>query len=95
MARLRWHDADTWRPLRPADEAWVELRPWPRVDAALTSEHTRLGHELTAVLKSADPVVLDLFDDLSRPTALAFWAQWADPRDSRAVSLSPLTRWLR
>jgi hypothetical protein len=45
--------------------------------------------------KSSDPVVLDLFDDLSRPTALAFLAQWADPRDSRALSVSQLTRWLR
>jgi hypothetical protein len=81
--------------LRPADEAWVELRPWTRVDAALTAEHTRLVHELPATLKSSDPVVLDLFDDLSRPTALAFLAQWADPRDSRALSVSPLTRWLR
>jgi hypothetical protein len=36
-----------------------------------------------------------LFDDLSRPTVLAFMAQWADPRDSRALSLSRLIRWLR
>jgi transposase len=94
-ARLGWQDADTLRPLRPADETGVELRQLTRVDAALTAEHTRLVNELTAVLKSYDPVVLDLFDDLSRPTAWAFLAQWADPRDSRALSVSPLTRWLR
>ncbi len=95
LARLGWQDADTLRPLRPADETWVELRPWTRVDAALTAEHTRLVHALTAVLQSYDRVVLPLFDDLSRPTALAFLAPWADPRDSGALSVSPLTRWLR
>ena len=95
LARLGWQEADTLRPLRPADETWVELRQLTRVDTALTTEHTRLVNELTAVLKSYYPVVLDLFDDLSRPTALAFVAQWADPRDSRALSVAELARWLR
>jgi transposase len=95
LARLGWHEADTLRPLRPADEAWVELRQLTQVDAALTVEHTRLVNQLMAALKSYYPVVLTLFDDLSRPTALAFLAQWADPRDSRALSVSQLTRWLR
>jgi transposase len=92
---LGWQEADTLRPLRPTDETWIELRPWTRVDAAQTTEHTRLVNELTAVLKSSDAGVLDLFDDLSRPTALAFLAQWPDPRDSRALSVSQLARWLR
>jgi len=90
-----WQETDTLRPLRPAVETWVELRQLTRVDAALTAEHTRLVNELPAVLNSYYPVVLDLFDDLSRPTALAFLAQWADPRDSRALSVSQLARWLR
>jgi len=83
------------RPLRPADEAWVELRQLTHAEAALTAEQARLVNQLTAVLKSYYPVVLQLFDDLSRPAALAFLAQWADPHDSRALSVSQLTRWLR
>jgi hypothetical protein len=61
-ARLGWQEADPVQPLRPADETGVELRPWTRVDAALTVEHARLVNERSAVLKSYDPVVLPLFD---------------------------------
>lgn len=48
-----------------------------------------------AALKRDNLAVLQLFDDLSRPTALAFLAQRADPRDRRALSVAELTRRLR
>jgi len=62
------------RPLAPGDDRWLEWRQLTRIDAPLTEEHTRLVNQLTAVLKREYPVVLNLFEDLSRPTALAFLA---------------------
>jgi hypothetical protein len=55
--------------LRPADETGFERRPWTRVDASLTAEHTRLVNEFTAVLNTDYPGVLQLFDVRSRPPA--------------------------
>ncbi|MCY0899142.1 MAG: transposase [Firmicutes bacterium] len=52
LARLGWTDRDQLRPLRPADEAWVEWRQLTRIDEALTRQATRLTNQLLAALKS-------------------------------------------
>ncbi|MCY0863702.1 MAG: IS110 family transposase [Sulfobacillus sp.] len=95
LARLGWTDRDQLRALRPADEAWVELRQLTRIDEALTHQATRLTNQLTAALKSYYPQVLAAFADISRPVALAFLAAWPDPHDARQLTVSDLMTWLR
>lgn len=95
LARLSWTDRDQLRPLRPADEAWVELRQLTRIDEALTRQATRLTNQLLAALKSYYPQVLGAFADMSRPVALAFLANWPDPQDARRLTVNEVMSWLR
>lgn len=74
LARLGWQERDQLRPLRPAEEDWVELRQLTRIDADLTQQTTRLTNQLTAALKSYYPQVLAAFAEIGRPVALAFLA---------------------
>lgn len=95
LARLGWTERDQLRPLRPADEAWVELRQLTRIDEDLTQQATRLTNQLLAALKSYYPQVLAAFADISRPVALAFLATWPDPQDARRLTVSEVMTWLR
>lgn len=95
LARLGWQERDQLRPLRPAEEDWVELRQLTRIDEDLTQQTTRLTNQLTAALKSYYPQVLAAFAEIGRPVALAFLAAWPDPREAHTLTVSELTTWLR
>jgi transposase len=88
LARLGWTDRDQLRRLRPADEAWVELRQLTRIDEALTQQATRLTHQLTAALKRDDPPVLAALADIGRLVTWAFLATGPDPQEARHLTVS-------
>lgn len=95
LARIGWQDRDQLRPLRPTDEAWVELRQLTRIDEDLTQQATRLSNQLTAALKSYYPQIFTAFADIDRPVALAFLATWPDPHAARQLRVTDVMHWLR
>jgi hypothetical protein len=95
LARWGGTERDPRRPLRPADEAWVELRQLTRIDEALIQQATRLTNQFTAALKSYYPQVLAAFADIRRPVALAFLATWPDPQEARHRTVSEVMPWVR
>ena len=78
-------DPDCLRKLEPLDAAVVELRAWSRMSDELTSERTRLTHQVRAQLWRYFPQVLELGFALHSPVIRALWRHIPTPARAHRV----------
>jgi transposase len=72
---LLWH-GEKFRPLRPDDELTRKLQTAVEMRRQLVDERTAETNRITAHLKLCFPQVLDWFDDIGSPLAVAFLRRW-------------------
>ena len=82
-------------PLQPSSEAAQELKLLTRDYQRLVRQHTRLHNQLIATLKAYYPRPLELFPDITTPTARAFLRTFPTPTDVAELPRRVWRRWAR
>lgn len=95
LAQCLRTDHATWVPLRPHSEAAQELRLLTEDYQRLVRERTRLVNQLTATLKAYFPRGLELWQDLTTPSARAFLHAYPTPAALGAVTRAQWDRFAR
>ena len=88
-------DRDRFRKLMPDSELLRELRLLVHDQRRFIRTQTLLGHQLRDSLKAYFPVAVDLFSDLTGPSALAFLAAYPKPGLIPVKKLEKLLRQAR
>jgi transposase len=86
LASLLRTDRDAYRPLRPDSDRTRELRMLTRDLADLTKTRTMLVLQLRAALLSAFPAAVEVFSDLSAPSALSFLRAFPSLQQAQAAT---------
>jgi hypothetical protein len=89
--------ANRWelRRLAPDSPLVAELKALTRDQDLLVHEQTRLVNRLIAALRAYYPVLLELFDRLHQPSALAFLARYPTPDQARRATRAELAAFVR
>ena len=83
------------RELDPLDAEIVQLREWSRMSEELTSQRTRLTHQVRAQLWRYFPQFLELGFPLFSPVLMALWRCIPTPARARRVRLSSVEKVLK
>ncbi len=83
------------RELDPLDAKIVQLREWSRMSEELTSQRTRLTHQVRAQLWRYFPQFLELGFPLFSPVLMALWTLIPTPTCARRVRLSSVEKVLK
>ena len=95
LADALWTDPACLRELDPLDAKIVQLREWSRMSEELTSQRTRLTHQVRAQLWRYFPQFLELRFPLFSPVLMALWTLIPTPARARRVRLSSVEKVLK
>ncbi len=95
LADALWTDPACLRELDPLDAKIVQLREWSRMSEELTSQRTRLTHQVRAQLWRYFPQFLELGFPLFSPVLIALGTLIPTPTRARRMRLSSVEKVLK